>query len=163
MTNNEPQAQGEVQARRLEKVSQELTRTLRQPEVSQRLRTAPGEADWSAMQVMGHLVEMLPYWMGQCRVLIASEKPPAFGRALDQPERLAGPLHGASADPDELLRQWNEAVEQAAPAIRRMSAQEWSKKGTHTRRGEMTVGDIIEFFIVAHAEEHLAQVKQALL
>ena len=162
MTSGNPQDQGEAQARRLENVSQELTRILRQPQVSQRLRITPGEAEWSAMHVMGHLNEMVPYWLAQCRVLIAADEPPAFGRALDQPERLAGPQRGASGDPDELLRQWQETVKAAAAAIRQMSEHERGKKGTHLRRGEMTVGDIVDFFIVAHTEEHLAQIKDAL-
>jgi len=43
-----------------------------------------------------------------------------------------------------------------------MSATERGKKGIHIRRGEMTVADIIEVFIVSHAEDHLAQVRQTL-
>lgn len=162
MTTEDRQAQSNAQAARLEKVDQELTRLLRQPDISQRLRTAPGKAEWSAMQVLGHMVEMLPYWLAQAHILINADKPPAFGRTLDQPERLAGPERGATSDPDELLNQWHVEVAAAVPAIRKMSVAERSKKGIHTRRGEITVGDMLESFIVAHAEEHLAQIKQAL-
>lgn len=162
MTNNNPEELGKAQAARLENVDRELTRLLRQPEVLERLRTAPGEAEWSAMQVLGHMVEMVPYWLGQARTLINAAEPPTFGRTLDQPERLAGPARGANADPDELLSQWHEQVGAAVPAIREMPAADRSKKGIHTRRGEITVGDMIESFIVAHAEEHLAQMRDTL-
>jgi uncharacterized damage-inducible protein DinB len=153
----------EPQARRLESVSEQLAALLRQPEVAQRLRAAPGESEWSAMQTVGHMVEMIPYWLSHCRTLIAATgEPPRFGRTLDAPERLAGVERGAMGTPDDLLRQLNDEVQAAAKAIRQMSAAERGKKGLHLRRGEMSVADVVEVFVVAHAEEHLAQVQAAL-
>lgn len=152
----------ESQARRLENASEQLTQLMRQPDVAKRLRTAPGKEDWSAMQVLGHVDEMIPYWLDQIHHLIAAPEPPTFGRAVDAPERLAGPARGANGDPDELLRQLHSEVETAAREIRQMSPSDRAKKGTHIRRGEVTVADCVETFIVAHAEEHLAQVRTAL-
>ena len=162
MTVSKADDLGEAQARRLEKVSEQVTVLLRQPEVAQRLRTAAGEAEWSAMQIFGHLVEMVPYWLGQCRVLLTSAEPPTFGRGLDTPERLAGPDRGASGDLEGMLGQWQASVKTATQTIRQMSAVERSTKGQHVRRGEMTVSDIVDFFIVDHAEEHLAQMSAVL-
>src|SRR5262245_38556627 len=101
---------GELQARRLEHVAEQLTKIIHQPEVAQRLRTAPGENEWSAMQILGHIAEMIPYWLHDCQVIIAAAEPPAFGRTLESPERLAGPEQGAKADPEQLVRQINEEV-----------------------------------------------------
>jgi uncharacterized damage-inducible protein DinB len=153
----------EAQAQRLENVYEQVAAILRQPEVAQRLRTTLGENEWSAMQVLGHMVEMIPYWLSHCRALIAATgEPPHFGRAADAPERLAGVERGATGNPDELLRLLDEEVQAAAQAIRQMSPAEREKKGIHLSRGEMTVADIIEVFIVAHAEDHLAQVRAVL-
>jgi hypothetical protein len=44
---------GEAQAQRLERVYEQLSRLLHHPDVVQRLRTAPGEHEWSALQVIG--------------------------------------------------------------------------------------------------------------
>ena len=162
MTASNADDLGEAQARQLENVSEQLTLLLNQPDVARRLRTAAGEAEWSAMQIFGHLVEMVPYWLGQCRVLLTAAEPPTFGRGLDAPDRLAGPERGASGDLEGLLGQWHANVKTATHTIRQMSAAERSTKGQHVRRGEMTVSDIIDFFIVAHAEEHLAQMKAVL-
>src|SRR5512143_1384134 len=114
----------EDQIRRLDEVTRQLTALLRDPAVARRLREMPGEADWSAMQILGHMVEMVPFWLGECRRLIAAAEPPPFGRELDQPERLAGVERGASGDADELLRQWQANVAAAAATIRRMSPAE---------------------------------------
>lgn len=163
MTTHAAEASGETQARRLERVYDEVARLLREPGVASRLRTTPGEKEWSAMQALGHMTEMIPYWLHHCRTLIAATgAPPSFGRTAGSPERLAGVAHGASAEPDALLRQLEQEVRTAAGAIRKLSATERNKRGVHSGRGEMTVADVIESFIVSHAEEHLAQVQSAL-
>jgi hypothetical protein len=129
-----------------------------------RRQHAAGDKEWSVTQVLGHMVEMIPYWLGHCRVLIAATaEPPVFGRGPDAPERLAGIEHGLIGDPKELLGQLNDEVKAATRAIREMSAAERSKKGIHIKLGEMTVADSVERFIVSHAEEHLDQIRAALL
>jgi uncharacterized damage-inducible protein DinB len=154
---------GEAQAQRLERVYEEVAKLLREPGVASRLRTPPGENEWSGMQTLGHMTEMIPYWLNHCRTLIATtETPPTFGRSHGSPERLAGVAHGASADPDALLRQLREEVWAAASVIRQLSIAERGKRGISTERGEMTVAEVVESFIVDHAEEHLAQVQIAL-
>jgi uncharacterized damage-inducible protein DinB len=154
---------GEVQANRLERVYEEVAKLLREPSVASRLQTPPGGNEWSAMQTLGHMTEMIPYWLKHCQTLItASGTPPTFGRTTGSPERLAGVVHGASADPDALLRQLHEEVRAAAGVIRQLSPAERGKRGISTERGEMTVAQAIESFIVDHAEEHLAQVQTAL-
>src|SRR5574337_1608556 len=163
MTDSTDAALGESQARRLESVSDQLTALMHRPDVTQRLRNAAGENEWSAMQIIGHMVEAIPFWLSHCCAMIAATtEPPHFGRSLDAPERLAGVERGAAGEPDELLRLLEGEVQTAARAIRQMSAVERGKKGVQARRGEMTVADVVELFIVAHAEDHLAQVRAAL-
>jgi len=153
----------ETQAQRLENVYEQLATLLRQPAVAHRLSTTPGDNEWSAMQVIGHMAEMLPYWLSHCHALIAATtETPHFGRALDAPERLAGVERGTTGDPDEILRGLKDEVQAVANDIRHMSPAACEKTGIHLRRGEMTVAEIIELFIVAHAEDHLAQVQAAL-
>jgi uncharacterized damage-inducible protein DinB len=163
MTPHTAENTGETQAKRLERVYEEVAKLLREPKVASRLGTAPGENEWSAMQTLGHMTEMIPYWLHHCRILIAATgDPPTFGRTPGSPERLDGVARGAAAQPDVLLAQLQDDVRAAAGTIRRLSTAERSKRGINPGRGEMTVADVIESFIVSHAEEHLAQVQAAL-
>ncbi len=163
MTIPSAESLGETQARRLERVFEEVTRLLQEPGVASRLRTAPGENEWSAMQTLGHMTEMIPYWLNHCRILIAATgEPPPFGRTPGSPERLAGVAHGATARPDALLGRLQDEVGAAVGTIRTLSMTERGKRGVYPGRGEMTVADVLESFIVRHAEEHLAQVQAAL-
>lgn len=152
----------EDEARRLEAVNIAIRDLLRRPEVAQRLRTA-GADEWSALQIVAHMTELIPYWMHDARTLAASTgEPPRFGRNLDAPERLDAVARGATSDPDELLRRLDAEIQAAAADIRAMSPAERARTGIHNRRGEMTVAAVIEQLIVGHAEEHVAQVRQVL-
>ena len=163
MTSGAAQNPGETQATRLERVYEEVARLLRDPGVASRLGSAPGKDAWSAMQTLGHMTEMIPYWLNHCRILIATTgTPPRFGRSAGSPERLAGVAHGATATPDALLGRLEEEVQAAAGTIRKLSMAERSKRGISSERGEMTVAEVLESFIVGHAEEHLAQVQATL-
>jgi hypothetical protein len=160
-----PAKPGEAQAERLERVYEQVATLLREPGVVSRLRAAPGENEWSAMQTLGHMTEMIPYWLNHCRILIAAAGgPPRFGRAggTGSPERLAGVARGATAEPNVLVTQLRDEVRSAASTLRTLSEVERGKRGIHSERGEMTVTEIIESFIVGHAEDHLAQVQAAL-
>jgi uncharacterized damage-inducible protein DinB len=152
----------ETHARRLESVYAQLMTLLHRPGMAQRLRTAPGNDEWSALQVLGHMVEMIPYWLGHCRILIAAPEPPHFGRTLDAPERLAAVEPGALKQPEALVSLLEAEIQAAARTLRQLTPAERHKTGIHVRRGEMTVAEIIEQFIVAHAEDHLVQVRTAL-
>jgi uncharacterized damage-inducible protein DinB len=154
---------GETQAKRLERVYEEVAKLLREPKVASRLRTSPGENEWSAMETLGHMTEMIPYWLHHCRVLIAATgELPTLGRTPGSPERLAGVTHGATAQPDALLGQLQEEVRAAAGTIQKLSTAERDKRGIYPGRGEMTVADVLESFIVSHAEQHLVQVQAVL-
>ena len=153
----------ETQARRLGTVYEQLAALVHQPDVMQRLRRPTSENEWSAMQILGHMIEMIPYWLTNCRVLMAATAElPQFGRSLDAPERLEGVERGGAGDPNEIMQLLQEEIHAAMSAIRSMSPAERNKKGVHIRRGEMTVAEIIEAFIVSHAEEHVAQVRATL-
>ena len=163
MTTRAAENRGETQARRLEQVYEDVARLLRDASVASRLRTAPDQNAWSAMQTLrthdgndSLLVESL-------RVLIAATgAPPRFGRQAGSPERIAGVAQGETAEPGALLARLEEEVRSAAGTIRKLSEAERSRRGISSERGEMTVAEVLESFIVNHAEEHLAQVKAAL-
>jgi len=168
MVTNDGSNPGEAQARRLENVGNELAALLRQSDVAGRIQNRPGGEDagndeWSVTQILGHMTEMIPYWLEHChRLIAATGEPPHFGRTLEAAERLAGVEMGATGNLGELLGRVESEIQTAAQAIRQMTSEELGRPGIHLRRGEMTVAQVVERFIVAHAEEHLEQVRATL-
>ena len=152
----------ESQARRLENVNRQLAALLRRPEVAQRVRAA-GPEEWSSVEILGHMIEFINYWMGSARTLAtATGEPPHFGRSVDAPERLAAVQHGAASDPEALLAELDRAVTVAASDIRAMTPAQRARTGIHNRLGEIAVADAIEELVVGHTEAHLAQAQQVL-
>jgi hypothetical protein len=152
----------EAWARRLESAADGLHGLLSRPEAAARLKVREGDEDWSAAQLTGHVVEMIPYWTHQCTLLIAAAEPRPFGRSLDSPGRLAGPARGDAASLAELLDELRAAAAGAGAYIRGLSTDDLARAGLHPRRGPMTVADIVELFMVGHLEEHLAQARTIL-
>ena len=117
-------------ANRFETAGAALLAVLRRPETVERLRSAPGETEWSALETLGHVVEMIPYWLNHCRTLIAaSGEPPAFGRTLESPERLAAVEEVEKLGPERLIELLEAEVEDASRAMRGMSAA-WPQRCT---------------------------------
>ena len=163
MTNGAQEIPVEQLVERLEQVDGAMAALFNQPQVAERLRSAPDDAAWSAMQIVGHMVEMIPYWLSHCTAIVAAgDGSHSLGRSLDSPERLAGAAHGAGENPQSLLAELHSEILAAATTIRNFSAQDWNATGAHIRDGAITVRSIVERFVVSHAEEHLAQVRKTL-
>ncbi len=161
MQNDNTQA--EPQAQRLEQVLQRLEVEFQKPLAAQRFHHRAGESEWSAMQILGHMIEMIPYWLHDCQEIIATtDHQVKFGRGEDAPERLEGVESVADKNPEDVLPLLRQEIASATKIIRAMTPAEREKKGVHIRRGELTVADIIENVVVAHAEAHLGQIEKAL-
>jgi hypothetical protein len=150
----------EVQARRLESVRTQLMALTQQVADMQHWYAVPKENEWSAMQIMGHMVEMIPHWMGAIDQLISSNTvSPQFGRDLSDAGRLQGVEAGVLKTPDEMINRLGYEMDLAVDAIRNMTEIQRGRIGVHVKYGEMSVADLIELLIVAHAEEHLEQIR----
>src|SRR3954466_9459850 len=52
------------------------------------IRWKPSEEEWSILQVLSHLAEGIPYWLGEVERVVA-EPGSSWGRGLQDPARLA--------------------------------------------------------------------------
>ena len=121
------------------------------------------EAAWGPMELLAHVTEMLPYWLGEVeRVLAGPAEPVPFGRVGTDPVRIAligrdrtlptGELYTRI---DSWLERWSHRLASLTPAQR-------AKLGLHPRLGEMTVEAIVERMIVHHLDEHVDQLESIL-
>lgn len=163
MEESEGSVPGAQYAQRLEQVGRQVTALLERSESAQRAGDTPSAGEWSALQTIGHMVEMIPYWLKHCADIIAAAGAPhRFGRGPDDPERLAGVERAATGDPAALMHQLRQEIQSAAATLRAMPADEYAQVGQHILRGDMTVEQIVEQLLVGHAEAHLEQVRAAL-
>ena len=122
------------------------------------------EASWGPREVLAHVEEMLPFWLGEMERVIDGDGSAAvpFGRIADDPVRIgiidrdrSLPLRVLFARIDAGLAGW-------AARLPTLTARDRERIGVHPRLGEMPAAAILERFVVGHAEDHIAQLDDIL-
>lgn len=119
-----------------------------------------GEA-WERGQVWGHIAEFVPFWTEQAGDVIDEYKgePIAYGRTREDTGRLAGINAGLDV---AIATLWQEVKSDLSDLRSFLSAlpEGWELAvGNHHSRGEMSASAIIDDHLVAHLEEHAAQLE----
>lgn len=123
------------------------------------------EASWGPREVLAHVEEMLPFWLGELERVVddrAPAGPVPFGRVADDTARLgiidrdrSLPLRVLFERIDAGLRDW-------ADRLATLTDDDRGRIGLHPRLGEMPSTGILERFVVGHAEDHVAQLETIL-
>jgi alkanesulfonate monooxygenase SsuD/methylene tetrahydromethanopterin reductase-like flavin-dependent oxidoreductase (luciferase family) len=124
---------------------------------------AEPESDWGPKEVLAHVAEMAPYWLGQIEAILAARsEPPPFGRVATDPGRIERIGKDRTLPAGELFDRIDRSLADVGARLRRLDETEEARRGLHTRLGEMTVGTIFERFIVGHVEDHVRQLEELL-
>jgi threonine dehydratase len=145
---------------RLERVRRRLADHAARPQPGGLTDPDPGAVErWEAGQVWAHLAEFPAYWLRELQQVVDATTPPPvpFGRTKADAERIAAIERERRTDPAELLRRVNADLDSVTNALSGLPHDAWQRRGLHPTRGEMTVHDIVEHFIVGHLEEHADQ------
>jgi hypothetical protein len=124
------------------------------------------EAAWGPPEVLAHLGEMLPFWLGEYERIVDADRAPGdgvpFGRDSGDPVRQAildrdraVPLRELFARIDSAIGRWEQRLTEAEPG-------EGDAVGLHPRLGEMTAEGVLARMILAHLEEHRIQLEATL-
>lgn len=146
---------GEQEARRLEAAIAHLLAEAATWQESD-LYARPSAGEWTAMEVLAHMVEMQPYWAQQIKRVLAQPGGP-FGRTHDDTDRTAFVEAHARDSLAGILSDMGSARDAATAVLRSLSEDDWAQIGLHSRRGEMSVAAIAESLLVGHVEEHVQQ------
>ena len=153
---------GERAAGEIERLSRELLVCLSPAEADRRY-AAPAADSWSAIEILAHVVEFVPYWADQAAAVSArtdgSERP--FGRTHDDVARIAAVREHARDRYETLADRLREAAARSASTLRAIPPAGWSRTAVHARRGSMSVEQIVRQFLLDHLGEHTAQAAAA--
>jgi hypothetical protein len=123
------------------------------------------ESHWGPKEVLAHVAEMLPYWLGQVDGVLAKPaggSAPAFGRVSTDPNRIARIGADRTQPADKLFDRAAEGATTVEGRLGELAPADLARSGVHARLGEMTVPAIVERFIVGHLEEHVRQLDEVL-
>ena len=122
------------------------------------------EASWGPREVLAHVEEYLPYWIGEIERVLAGDAsaPVPFGRVAEDPVRIGVIGRDRTIPFRELFARIESDAPRVAARLRELSDAEAGRVGLHPRRGEMTVRDMLEPFLVGHTEGHVTQLREIL-
>ena len=117
-------------------------------------RTRPAPGEWSANEVLGHLIEAdRRGFVGRARAALDADRP--MFQEWDQPA-VAAARHDDERDPEELVREFLAAREDDLALVGSLDPATFERAGIHPVVGELTVGNILHEW-VHHDREHVAQ------
>jgi len=118
------------------------------------------EAHWGPPEVLAHLAEMVPYWLGEIeRVLAGDPEPVPFGRIATDTIRLSVLERDRSLPPRELYDRTTGDLQRLGRRLATLTPAEFARRGLHPRTGEMTVAAMPDRFIIGHLAEHVLQIE----
>jgi hypothetical protein len=127
------------------------------------LYAEPEPSEWPVMSILAHVVELMPYWAKQAlEVSSRAEDGQPFGRTHDDPDRIGAVQQHGRDSLDSMLPRVRSACTEAVQTLRQIPPDRWTRTARHANRGNMTVEQIVDQFLVSHVEEHLSQARAAI-
>jgi DinB superfamily len=121
------------------------------------------EAQWGPPEVLAHVAEMLPYWLGEVeRIVAAAPVPAPFGRSANDGVRLAIIGRDRTVPLRELFDRVASDSARFERRLAALGATDLDKVGLHPVGGLVVAGDVVEGFVVAHLADHAAQLRELL-
>jgi hypothetical protein len=122
------------------------------------------EARWGPPEVLAHLEEMLPFWLGEMERILDGPPgaPVPFGRVAADAVRIGIIGRDRTLPVRELFARVEHDAARLAARMRQLGAADVEREGLHPRLGVMTVGALLERFTVSHLEEHVEQLRESL-
>ena len=118
-------------------------------------RWHPGEGEWCANEVVGHLIEAEQRgFAGRIRIILASEHPTL--ESWDQ-DGVARERHDCDKDPHALLEQFASLRLREVELVQGLRATDLERRGLHPEVGELSVGELVHEW-VHHDRNHVKQV-----
>jgi hypothetical protein len=122
------------------------------------------EADWGPREVLAHVNEMLPYWATELRLILAGDAAGAtpFGRISTDPTRLGRIASDRRLSCGDLLDRIAADLPRVEDVLAALTPADIERRGLHATRGELTVGESADRFLVSHLAEHVVQLRAIL-
>lgn len=129
------------------------------------VRWNPSKEEWSIMQIIAHVAEAIPYWLGEIEKI--KENPSAqWGRGITDEVRLqtVSEENVNSLSVSSVLDELKAAAEQTANVLNELTDEQLSIVAPcrNPRFDGKPVEFIINHLIVEHAEKHYGQIQRNL-
>ena len=142
---------------RVMELTEPLLRTVLSDAASD-LRKRPAPAEWSVLELLGHLVDAETVMSGRFRWTVSQDQPPLLG--YDQ-DRWVARLRHNDDQPDDLLAVFSALRAANLRLWRRSSADDRERVAMHAERGPESY-DLMFRMLAGHDRFHLNQMRETL-
>jgi hypothetical protein len=126
-----------------------------------KLYKAPAGNEWSIMQNLAHIVEIMPYWANEIEKLVAHP-----GQNFGRTQQHEGRLKAISEHGGDSLEQIKAALPGSYARLQEvlgnLKDSDLELTGVHPRFGEKSLDWFIEDFVTGHLIAHVEQIRSAL-
>ena len=125
---------------------------------------AEPEASWGPPELLAHVSEFLPYWIGEIERIVegSGAAPVPFGRLHTDTVRVGLIGRERTLPLRELFSRIQSDSDRVARRLRELTDAEVERLGLHPTRGELRVKDMLEPFLAGHLEGHVVQLREIL-
>lgn len=122
------------------------------------LRHRPAAGDWSAIETVGHIMEVEAVWAGRFRQMLAAEHPtfPAYA-----PDEAVQRRDYQNKQPDGLLLAFAEQRAEQVAFLRILRPAQLARTAVHATHGVISLADGIAI-LANHDRAHLQQIATAI-
>jgi hypothetical protein len=121
------------------------------------IRHRPAAGEWSAIEVLGHMIDKMAHWSQRVERIVREERPILPGYDQDAEVHDHGYQH---ADPALLFERLQQHCEHFATLVAALPSSALQREGVHGEFGPMTLRQCIKVPLES-ADEHLEQLHAA--
>src|SRR5258708_39810579 len=123
-----------------------------------KLYQLPAENEWTIMQNLAHIVEIMPYWAGEIEKLVATPGQ-NFGRTAQDERRLAAINERGTDSLEQIKAVLPGSYARLDEVLSSLRDSDLELTGQHSRYGEKPVGWLVEEYVTGHVSGHLELIK----
>jgi len=122
------------------------------------------EASWGPPELLAHLDEMLPFWLGEAERILEGDPgdPVPFGRPPTDTIRVGLIGRDRTVPFRELFARLSADSSRVARRMRELTDADGARVGLHPLRGALPVHELFERFVTSHLEGHVVQLREIL-
>jgi len=121
----------------------------------------PAEGVWSAMEILCHVDEFVPYWTGQTLQIVREPNRP-WGRTHTDTARLDAVGRADARTLADVVTSLRNGSRESCDRLRALSDADLDAEATSTnpRWGQKPASFVVEDLIVGHVEKHIGQIRR---
>lgn len=121
----------------------------------------PNENEWSLMQSLAHITEIMPYWANEIEGLVKAPSQ-KFGRVMSDEKRLRAIAEHSRDELEEAQTALPGSYARLQEVLAGLTDTDLSKTGIHSKYGEKPLEWHIREFVTDHLRNHVTQLQECL-